>query len=248
MPVAAVPYEFLKSGRPGPKGGATGRVHAALREAIVSLELKPGENLDKLAIAARLGVSRFPVGEAMNRLAAEGLVDIVPQSGSRVARIRISDARESMFLRRALEVETARHAAISATGALIEALNANLRYQQTAIEADDRNGFHAFDLAFHAMLLDHLGFERVRSATETARQSLDRVRRLLNTRRPLELTRADHEAVVKAITARDGDSAAAAMNAHLESVLAELEAFARDRPELFADLNSPSTPHGESPT
>ena len=77
----------------------------------MQLDLKPGEFLDKQAIAARMGVSRFPVGEAMNRLAAEGLVDIIPQSGSRVALIKISDTRENMFLRRALEVETVRRLA-----------------------------------------------------------------------------------------------------------------------------------------
>ena len=237
MSVAAVTYDFLSAVRIPQKGGATARVHAALREAIVLLELKPGEIIDKQAIASRLGVSRFPVGEAMNRLAAEGLVDIVPQSGSRVALIRISDARESMFLRRALEVETVRKVAAEAGPSLIEQLASNLRYQQAAIETGDLNGFHAFDLAFHAMLQDHLGFERVKTATETARLSLDRVRRLLNTRRRLELTLAEHRAILKAIEARDGGQAAAAMNDHLEAVLAELESFANDNPELFADLN-----------
>ena len=108
MSVAHVTYDFLPSSRSPPLGGATARVHWALREAIVLLDLKPGEFLDKQAIAARLGVSRFPVGEAMNRLAAEGLVDIMPQSGTRVALIRISDARENMFLRRAIESEAIR--------------------------------------------------------------------------------------------------------------------------------------------
>ncbi len=237
MSVSHVTYDFLNPSRSPPKAGATARVHWALREAIVLLDLKPGEFLDKQAIAARFGVSRFPVGEAMNRLAAEGLVDIVPQSGSRVALIRISDARESMFLRRALEVETVRHVAACASSALVEQLTSNLHYQQAAIEAGDRNGFHGFDLAFHAMLLDQLGFERVRQATETARLSLDRVRRLLNTRRRLELTLAEHRAIVTAVTARDGEAAATAMIAHLEAVLSELESFAEDRPELFADLN-----------
>ena len=77
MPENAVTYEFLSQGRPVPKGGATARVYAALREAIVQLDLRPGEVLDKPAIALRMGVSRFPVGEAMTRLAAEGLVDMV---------------------------------------------------------------------------------------------------------------------------------------------------------------------------
>jgi DNA-binding GntR family transcriptional regulator len=238
MPASAVTYEFLSPGRLSAPGGATARVHFALREAIVQLDLKPGELLDKQAIAARMGVSRFPVGEAMNRLAAEGLVDIIPQSGSRVALIKISDARENMFLRRALEVETVRMIAGSASPALLDQLRSNLRYQQAAIEAQDLKGFHGFDLVFHAALQDQLGHERVRNATETARLGLDRVRRLLNTRRRLEHTLAEHEAVVAALEARDGDGAAKAMHRHLDAVLDELESFAQDRPELFADLNT----------
>jgi DNA-binding GntR family transcriptional regulator len=238
MPAPAATYEFLSPGRGPAPGGATARVHAALREAIVQLDLKPGEFLDKQAIAGRMGVSRFPVGEAMNRLAAEGLVDIIPQSGSRVALIKISDARESMFFRRALEVETVRSIAEAAAPALLDHLRSNLRYQQAAIEAQDLKGFHAFDLAFHAALQDQLGYERVRNATETARLGLDRVRRLLNTRRRLELTLGEHEAVVAALEARNGEAAGAAMHGHLDAVLEELESFAQERPEIFADLNT----------
>ncbi|MCA3562150.1 MAG: GntR family transcriptional regulator [Aestuariivirga sp.] len=237
MSVAAVTYDFLSPGRTAAKG-ATARVYAALREAIVQLDLKPGEFLDKQAIALRMGVSRFPVGEAMNRLAAEGLADIIPQSGSRVAFIKISDTRENMFLRRALEAETVRRLAPHASAALIEQLASNLRYQKVAIDAQDLKGFHGFDLAFHALLQDYLGFERVRGATETARLGLDRVRQLLNTRRRLELTLAEHEAILAALEAHDGDAAGKAMCRHLDAVMAELETFARERPELFADLNS----------
>jgi len=236
MPDGAVPYEFLSPGRTAAKGGATARVHAALRDSIVQLDLKPGEFLDKQAIAARMGVSRFPVGEAMNRLAAEGLVDIVPQSASRVALVKLSDARESMFLRRALEVETVRSIAGTASPALIEALSSNLRYQKAAIDAQDLKGFHGFDLAFHAALQDQLGFERVRSTAETARLGLDRVRRLLNTRRRLDLTLGEHQAILDALVQRNAEAAAAAMHRHLDAVLDELESFAAERPELFADL------------
>lgn len=237
MPVAAVTYEFLSPGRVTARG-ATARVHGALREAIVQLDLRPGEFLDKQAIATRMGVSRFPVGEAMNRLASEGLVDIIPQSGSRVALIKISDTRENMFLRRALEVETVRRLAPHASTDLTEQLARNIRYQKAAIDAKDLKGFHGFDLAFHALLQDHLGFERVRTATETARLGLDRVRRLLNTRRRLELTLAEHKAILAALEVHDGEAAARAMYGHLDAVMAELETFARERPELFADLNS----------
>ncbi|MCB1379425.1 MAG: GntR family transcriptional regulator [Alphaproteobacteria bacterium] len=236
MSVAAVTYDFLDPGRGIAKGGATGRVQAGLREAIISLELKPGEILDKQLIAARFGVSRFPVGEAMSRLAAEGLVEIIPQSGSRVALIKLSDARENMFLRRAIEVEAVRMLAPRRDASFLEQLECNLGYQRAAIASGDRDGFHRFDLQFHATLLDALGFERVRHAADTARMGLERVRRMLSSRRRHEDTLAEHERIFVGLTRADPAEAASTMERHLASVMVELEAFATRRPELFADL------------
>lgn len=238
MSVAAVTYEFLDPSRAPDKGGATARVHAALREAIVSLELKPGEFLDKQAIAARLGVSRFPVGEALNRLAAEGLVDVVPQSGSRVALMRLSDARENMFLRRAIETEAIRTLTKTVSADRVAGMKQNWRYQAAAVESGDRDGFYRFDLQFHAILLDALGFERVKQAAEIARMGLERVRRLLNSRRRQEFTLDEHRIIVEALDRRDTAAAVKAMEAHLGAVLTELESFGRERPELFADLTA----------
>jgi DNA-binding GntR family transcriptional regulator len=135
-------------------------------------------------------------------------------------------------------VETVRKLAPLVSSGLLDQLTSNLRYQKAAIEAQDLKGFHGFDLAFHALLQDHLGFERVRSAAETARLGLDRVRQLLNTRRRLDLTLGEHKTIVAALEAHDGDAAAKAMYGHLDAVMAELETFAREKPELFADLNS----------
>ncbi len=239
MSVADVTYDFLGPARPSAKGGASARVHLALREAIVSLELKPGDFLDKQAIANRLGVSRFPVGEALNRLAAEGLVEIVPQSGSRVALIRLSDARENMFLRRAIETEAIRTLTKTVSAGRIRDMQQNMRYQLAAVESGDRQGFYRFDLQFHAILLDCLGFERVRQAADTARLGLERVRRMLDARRRRqELTLEEHRIIVEALERRDTPAAVRAMEVHLGGVLTELENFARQRPELFADLGS----------
>ena len=237
MSVAAVTYEFLEGGATV-RGGATARVYAALREAIITLELKPGAFLDKQAIATRMGVSRFPVGEALGKLQDERLVEIIPQNGSRVALIRLADARENMFLRRAIECEAVRILTKTFGAGLVHDMRQNLRYQVAAIEQGDLGGFHNFDLRFHAILLDGLGFDRVKTAAETARLGLERVRRLLNSRRRLEHTLAEHERIVEALEQRDVAAAGAAVVAHLDAVMAELEVLARDHPELFADLSN----------
>lgn len=236
MSVTAVTYEFLEALSPIAKGGASARVYAALRDAIVTLDLKPGEVLDKQAIAAKLGVSRFPVGEALSRLQAERLVEIIPQSGSRVALITLADARENMFLRRAIELEAIRILTASLDATRLTGMRQNLRYQAAAMEQGDRDGFHAFDLQFHAIMLDALGFERVKIASETARLGLERVRRLLNSRRRMEATLNEHEAILAALERRDTAAAQSAIEGHLDAVMSELEVFAGERPELFADL------------
>src|SRR5215813_1084856 len=159
MEAKAKSYDFLENVRASSRGGATARVVEALREAIISLELKPGAMIDKNALCERLGVSRFPVSEALSRLQAEGLVQIQPQRGSIVSLIRLADARENMFVRRSLEVEAVRVLASTATAELLADLAQNLGEQLLAIENDDRPGFHQLDLDFHEMLLDALGFQ-----------------------------------------------------------------------------------------
>src|SRR3954453_17794242 len=109
------------------RGGTVQRVQDVVRDAIVRLELPPGTAIDKAALCARLGVSRFPVSEALGRLAAGGLVEGLPQRGPRVARIDLADCRQAMFIRRALELETVRTVAPRADAGLLAGLDRNLR-------------------------------------------------------------------------------------------------------------------------
>lgn len=78
-------------------------VDRKLRAAILSGELRPGEKLQTMALGRRWSVSPTPVREAFQRLAAEGLLEITPQRGARVAPISLTEAHEVHELRVALE-------------------------------------------------------------------------------------------------------------------------------------------------
>src|SRR2546423_5728631 len=169
-------YAFLPSLARQGRGGTVQRVQEVIRDAIVRLELPPGTAIDKAALCAQLGVSRFPVSEALGRLAAEGFVEILPQRGTRVARIDLADCRQAMFIRRALEADAVQAIVPGAGADLLAAIEANLNDQRAAMERDDRARFHDLDLAFPARLLDALAYERVRIAVEAARANLDPVR------------------------------------------------------------------------
>ncbi len=209
--------KVLSGGRPtvgqSTAGRATERVVDELRKAIVTLELQPGATLEKAALTASFGVSRFPVAEALNRLKAEGLVDIRPQSGTTVSLIRLADVRENMFLRRALEAETVAMLATSHDAILVAELRRNLRYQKAAFEAEDRDGFYRLDLAFHDLLIGASGYPRVRATVEAARLALDRVRRLLGSPRRHHTTYNEHCRIVDALEAGNGTAARTAMAA-----------------------------------
>lgn len=217
------------------RDSATERVTSGIRKLIVSLEFAPGVLLDKAALTARFGVSRFPVAEALKRLEAEGLVEIRPQSGTRVSLIRLSDIHENLVMRRALEAEVVERLAKHPSAELIADLRRNLRYQKAAVEAEDRIGFSELDLVFHDLLIDALDFPRIRIVIDTARFALDRVRRLLVSPRRHALTLEEHGKIVDAIESGDPVAARRAMREHVDAVLEDLREFSSECPEVFSD-------------
>src|SRR4051812_23567277 len=167
----ALPYPFLRALARESRGGTTQRVQDVIREAIVSLAFRPGDFIQKDAICKRLGVSRFPVSEALGRLANEGFVEVLPQRGTRVSLIDLETCRQAIFLRRALEGEAMRVIARSIDDLLIASLEENLRAQDIAVQQADGLRFFEHDLAFHQILLSRLGYDRVQVVVEAARGS-----------------------------------------------------------------------------
>lgn len=226
-------YPFLPALNRDKRGGTVQHIHDVIRDAIVRLDIPPGALIDKSALCERLGVSRFPVSEALGRLAEDGFVEILPQRGTRVTLINLADCREAMFIRRALESDAVRNIALRGDKALLNAIRDNVAAQHTAMKIDDRITFHALDLALHDLLLDALGFERVKTAVYAARAKLDRMRLFLCTPQRQASTIAEHERILEALRAHDPAAAGLAMEEHLDMVMTELATFSETRPDVF---------------
>lgn len=235
MRSAASPYSFLARPTALTRGNVTADVTNALRHAIVTLAMPPGSVIDKSMVCAELGVSRFPVSEALARLQAEGLVDIAPQRGSTVSLVRIADVREYMLIRKALESEALRVLIGAHDAELIAALHANMAAQREAAERDDAEAFHQIDIDFHDIIFRSMRFTKIKGIIDSARANLDRARRLIITPRRLALTIAEHQAIFDGILAASQDQATKAIRAHIDAVMVELFAFAREHPAVFAD-------------
>lgn len=229
------PYSFLVRPPALARGSVTAEVTNAIRHAIVTLALPPGSPIDKSLICVELGVSRFPVSEALARLQIEGLVDIAPQRGSTVSLVRLSDVREYMLIRKGLESEALRVLIGSHDPSLVEALHTNIAAQREAAERDDAESFHQIDVEFHDIFYRSMRLTKVKTIIDSARANLDRARRLIITPRRLALTIAEHQAIFDGILAQDQAQAGRAIRAHIDAVMVELFAFAREHPDLFAD-------------
>ena len=221
------------------RSSKAGHVYDTIKEAILSGELPPGSAIDKAALCDRLGMSRFPVTAAVNRLGFEKLVVIEPQHGSFVSRIAMRDVREFMMIRRALEAEIAAEAAAVQPEGLTEELERSLRYQAAAAEARDHAGFYRLDVSFHRVIVQALNLAHVAEVLDRLLTHLERVRRLLMAPAGrAQQTYLEHREVAKAISAGDRSAAAAAARAHLESTSALFESFAKTHPTLFSETAS----------
>lgn len=228
-------YDFFPPFERGRRGDTTERVERLLRAAIVRLDFAPGEFIDKSAVCARLGVSRFPVSEALARLQAEGLVEILPQRGTRAARIKVEEVTEAMLIRRALEAVVAEQAARRLSEDAVGDLRENVERQERALSDGSGAEFHALDLAFHATLVDSLGLVRIGTVIESSRANVDRVRILLSSPTRHAHTLAEHRTILGSIEARDPERARRAMEIHLDAVVEELERFSVSHPEVFVE-------------
>jgi len=228
----------VKLKNPGNRGAALAEhVRSILREAILSLDLLPGTVLDKNAIGEQLGVSKFPLTDALSRLQDEGLVEVRSRSGTVVSKIQVKEVLQGTFIRRCLAFEAVREIAPRVTESLIEQLDHNLNYQLSAIQQHDRTGFHEFDLDFHKLILDELSYPRVQQIIETWRGPLDRARRLHATERHQELILNEHTILKNALAAKDPEAAAQAMRVHIDGALSLMVKFMEENPSKFASGN-----------
>lgn len=215
---------------------AAPQVFERLRELIVSLELPPGTVLSRQDLAERFGLSQTPVRDALMRLGAEGLVDIFPQHATMVSRINLSAAKQSHFLRRAVELEVARVLAEQADGGLVAVLQSHIARQQALAESDDHAEFVRADQAFHQALYEAAGVPDLWQLVRRGSGHVDRLRRLhLPMPGKMQAVVRDHRHIVDAIAKRDPDLAQQCVRGHLSDTLGKIDDIRQKSPSYVTD-------------
>ena len=215
-------------------GSLSDRVYRSLRRGILSLEIEPGMRIDKKAVAGELGVSLFPVSEAVARLSSEGLIEVIPQAGSFVAPFSMTEILESAFQREALELAAVELVARTATGETITELKRNLMIQEVLSRDGDADGFFRMDHEMHNLILGATGFRNMISVTESIWLRAERAWRIITrTSGRAHEALEEHHTIIAAIAEHDPDRARLAMRRHLVRVERDLRRLEDDKPELF---------------
>ncbi len=195
------------------------QIYAQLHHDITHLILPPGTPVLEREIAAQFQASRTPVREAVLRLAKEMLVEVVPKSGTFVARIPLSVLPEALLARRALERDVAARAAQRASPAQILRLRAIVEEGREAALSDTQEAFDHTDSAFHAQLAEVAGFPGLWALIQQIKTPMDRFRHLsLPAAGRMEQVVHEHGAITDAIAASDAQRAAAEMDKHLQQL------------------------------
>lgn len=214
--------------RPAKAGGSIVRgggvalgeaVFRSLCEALQAGSYRAGDRLREEEVAQRLKVSRTPVREALGRLAARGFVEPAAGRGLIVRNLDISEVLELYAMREIMEGAAARLAAEHASAPEVHALR---DIEQAFVEASETDAAEMARLnrAFHEAVCRGA---RNRYLDNASRELQDWIALLgpttfTVTGRP-STSHGEHQAIIEAIAARDGDKAEQLARAHIREAL-----------------------------
>jgi DNA-binding GntR family transcriptional regulator len=217
---------LLKAERSVPPVIRSDRVRRQIADQIISGVLRPGQELDEQSLAQAFNVSRTPVREALRQLAAANLIEWRPHQSAIVAKITPSKMVEMFEVMAELEGLCGRLAARRMTPAEHAALISIHKRLRPYLEARDREGYHALNRSFHELIYagSHNEYLRQQAAALYDRLAPYRAYQLKR-RDALRLASEEHQAIIDAIIAGDGDEARRLLMDHVSL-----------SNELFADL------------
>ena len=190
-----------------------------LKESIRNGVLQPGEPLSETSVSEELNISRTPVREAIQQLAQEGLVQVLPNRAVTVAALTFEEVMNVLHVRILLEPEIARLSAESMSDKQLKKLLKAMEEMESAAERDERTQWSRWDHVWHETLaeacpnslLGKLGLgmrDRIQHLAVDAQTPGSRL---------LACTE-EHRAVVEAILKKDGGAARDGMRHHLEQL------------------------------
>lgn len=190
-----------------------------LQDAIIHAGLQAGDPLSETRISKALGISRTPVREAIQQLAKEGLLQVIPGRAITVAAPSMQEVLDALHVRELLEPEVIRLAAENLPPSQRETLRSLTAEMEHCARAGDRRAWSKADIQWHEILCNFCPNRLLGQMTLEARNRIytKAADEHVSNQYLLEGT-LEHKEIVEAILARDGDTAEQLMVEHIRNV------------------------------
>jgi DNA-binding GntR family transcriptional regulator len=184
----------------------------------------PGDKISVEELSRELGVSRTPLWGAINRLEAEGIVEVVPRLGVYLVNYDPQRMLDIFLVREALEGMLARIVAKKITDQQIDALETNIKTQKTYLKQGQVDRYYATALGFHEMLVEFSESHTLEKMLTSIFAQI-RAMRVQKNYSPMHLPQScnDHEKLVKAFRARNADLAENEARSHIRDLADEIQ-------------------------
>ncbi len=218
---------------------ASEAIYDALKEEIIFLKRKPGEEIDQDEISERFDVSRSPVRDALMRLRSDALVDMRPQRGCWVSRIDLARVSDECFFRLSLEKGVLERYREHMRSSDLTKMEYFIALQKEAASAGDSIAFYNADDDMHSIFFEATGLMRIWHLILRETGNHRRIRTLsMSEKETLELNIKQHEALLSALREKDFARAIEVEIEHLSKLWYEVEALTGANPGYFVTDNS----------
>jgi DNA-binding GntR family transcriptional regulator len=194
-------------------------IYSALRERILSNDIRPGTRLVMREVANQYRASDIPVREALRMLERDGLVETAPYRGARVTTLTAKEVEETYFIRSHLESIATGLAAERITDAELSRLDLLMADMRAAVDAQDGPKFSDLNQEFHRWIVASCGNDLLRELTMDIWQrhsGFQRVFRMVPER--LAISQHEHEGIMDALRDHDAERASSLALLHKLSV------------------------------
>jgi len=217
-----------------PRGGRAADIRATLQDEIENGKLGPGAALDERALAARFDVSRTPVREALQQLAAHGLIRIAPRQGVFVSRLSVNRVRAMLEYISELESLCAKLAARRLDDEIKRALDAAVDQCEEAVQHGGAAEYAMANTVFHEAIYAGCRNEYLAEQIRQARRLIQRYRVSdFQTKAQTAASLEDHRKIARAIQAGDEALAAEVMLLHVPAGTTGFSEFLAKVPMSF---------------
>ena len=197
-----------------------------LRDMIVQNELVPGDRIRERTISTALNVSRTPLREALQVLAAEGLVDLLPNRGAVVADPSPDMVRQMLEVQAMLEWHAGKLFCVNAADEAVAEVRA-LHYEMlAAYSRRDRLAYFKLNQRIHRAIIENAGNVVLSEMHGMLSARLYRFRYQPNLKQEhWESAVAEHDRILRAVETRDADELGTALSEHLHTTWRKLDAM-----------------------